>query len=630
MKRLVLVFVLAGLFALADRKLSKDEQIVHALNRLTLGPRPGDVEEVRRMGVEKWIDLQLHPERIPENPALAEKLKPFDTLQLAPAELLKEYPLIAPGMMIRFQPLNELLKQDQMNKIFSGTIDERKAIVNSLDPETRQKVLMSAGPQLSNLIPEFKKEADDARKAQQEERTKMIRQMNPQLMELITDPVQREIARTGDAAQIAKLLNEFDPSKRTQLAAALPRAQLGGLPDLRRAGIKMRQPQEVLISDLREAKILRAVYSNRQLEEVLADFWFNHFNVFEGKMQVRPLLASYEREAIRPHVLGHFKDLLLATAHHPAMLYYLDNWESMSPNVFDIGPFAPQIQPMVTMLSRNAKGINENYGRELMELHTLGVNGGYTQADVVAVARCFTGWTVAKPATDPHFVFAGFMHDAEAKTVLGHAIPAGGGESDGIQVIEILARHPSTAKFISKKLAQRFVADNPPQALVDRMAQTFLKTDGDIRAVLAAMFASPEFWSDSVYDGKMKSPFEMVVSAVRATGADAVDGFNLAQKIAEMGEPLYGKQEPTGYPNTGETWLNTSGLFARMNFATALSGGGMPGVKFDAARWQGKEPAAIARQFLGHEPSAEIREALAGDPKAVIPLLIGSPDFQKR
>jgi uncharacterized protein (DUF1800 family) len=379
---------------------------------------------------------------------------------------------------------------------------------------------------------------------------------------------------------------------------------------------------------------------------VLVDFWFNHFNVFENKnVQIQPqgavrmLLASYERDAIRPHVLGKFKDLLLATARHPAMLYYLDNWESISPNAFDsfqVGPFAAG-QNLAQQFSRQAHGLNENYGREVMELHTLGVDGGYTQADVIAVARCFTGWTIRQPTTKPEFVFASFMHDNGEKVVLGHMIAAGGGEPDGLQAIEILAHHPSTAKFISRKLAERFVADDPPQSLVDRMTQTFTKTDGDLRAVLQTMFTSPEFFSEGAWDAKVKSPFEMVVSAVRALGGEATDTFTLVQKIAELGEPLYGKLEPTGYPETGEGWLSTANLLGRMNFATTLASGQVPGVKLDSSRLDGKDAPAIAREVLGRPASDQTLEALAKglegkEPMArmVASLVLSSPDFQRR
>ena len=385
-----------------------------------------------------------------------------------------------------------------------------------------------------------------------------LRRRNPQLNDLLSNDDVR-IARSGNKEQRSALFARLDPDKRVLVASLLPAQILSDFPELRREAEFRRTPRLVPSDDLKQAKVFRAIYSNRQLEELLVDFWYNHFNVDTGKNVaqtanlVHQLVGSYERDAIRPHVFGHFKDLLLATAHHPAMLYYLDNWESVAPQAFQVGPFAPRRGTLNGIpnsilpgpFGRVAHGLNENYGREIMELHTLGVNGGYTQDDVIAVARCFTGWTVTNPES-PEFVFAPFMHDFGEKTVLGHKIPAGGGEQDALQVIDILARHPSTAKFISRKLAQRFVADDPPQALVDRMAQTFMKTDGDLRAVMAAMFTSPEFLSEGAWQAKVKSPFEMVVSAVRALNADAADTFTLVQKIADLGEPLYGKLEPVG------------------------------------------------------------------------------------
>jgi uncharacterized protein (DUF1800 family) len=412
-------------------------------------------------------------------------------------------------------------------------------------------------------------------------------------------------------------------------------------PDLRREAMRQRQPQQVVGSDLRAGKLLRAVYSNRQLEEVLVDFWFNHFNVYEGKnvqlanQSYRALLPSYERDAIRPHVLGHFKDLLLAVARHPAMLYYLDNWQSMSTDADDrmqVGPFArPMIFNQPPIVNRQAHGLNENYGRELMELHTMGVNGGYTQQDVIEVARCFTGWTVHRPS-DPEFIFTEFMHDDGEKTVLGHKIPANGGEKDGLQVIDILAHHPATARFISKQLAQRFVADEPPQAVIDRMVQTFLKTDGDLRVVLQTLFASTEFVSEGAWQAKIKSPFEMVVSAVRATGAEVMDTAALVQKISDLGEPLYGKVEPNGYPLTGDAWLGTADLLGRLSFASALVAGAVQGVKVDTTRWDNEDGAAISRDLLGREAAPETLGVISGrmPPKSVAALIIGSPEFNRR
>jgi uncharacterized protein (DUF1800 family) len=413
-------------------------------------------------------------------------------------------------------------------------------------------------------------------------------------------------------------------------------------------GEMSRQPQQVILDDLREAKLYRAIYSTRQLQEMLVDFWFNHFNVFEGKgFRFSALLASYERDAIRPHILGKFKDLLLATARHPAMLYYLDNWESMSGDVFDAGPFAPPafingavFRPGLgrpPFLARQAHGLNENYGRELMELHTLGVNGGYTQQDVINVARCFTGWTIRDGKQKPEFAFASYMHDNGEKVVLGHKIAAGGGEDDGLQVIDILAHHPSTARFISMEVARYFVADNPPPALVDRMAHVFMKTDGDLREVLKTLFTSREFFSEGAWNSKLKSPFEMVVSAVRALNGDATDAFVLARNIGEMGELLYAKEAPSGYKDTADAWLSTANLMARIEFANELAGGRVSGVKVDFSRLAGKDAAAMARELLGRDASeatlAQIEKSEHGnqpDPARIAALVLSSPEFQRR
>ena len=628
-----------------DTPLSKDQKIHQLLNRLTFGPRAGDFEGIRRMGADKWVDLQLHPERISENPVLEERLKPLETLRMTADEIVAAYPQVNPALIFRPTPLIELVTQDQQRRILNGTAEERRATLTALDPEKRKQVLVVIPQDRLAGLPESQKEADAARQAQQAERQKKIREAMPPLNDLLTqDQIQTAIRGNGD--QLRDLFSFLEPAKRQLVAAALPPQALAQVPEYRRMGMRTRQPQQVVSGDLKEGKVFRAIYSNRQLEELLVDFWFNHFNVYENKnLQVQPpgaermLLASYERDAIRPHVFGKFKDLLLATARHPAMLYYLDNWESMAPGgleKFQVGPFATGPN-LMQVFSRQAHGLNENFGREVMELHTLGVDGGYTQKDVIEVARCFTGWTIRQPATKPEFVFADFMHDSGEKVVLGHAIPAGGGEQDGLQVIEILAKHPSTARFISKELAQRFVADDPPKVLVDRMTQTFTKTDGDLRAVLQTMFASPEFFSEGAWQSKVKSPLEMVVSAVRALGGNVADTFTLAQKIADLGEPLYNKLEPTGYPNTGEAWLSTANLLGRMNFATALASGQIPGVKLDASRLEGKDAATIAREVLGRDASGQTLEALTKglegkEPTArmVASLVLSSPDFQRR
>jgi uncharacterized protein (DUF1800 family) len=640
-----------------NQKLSPDQQIVHALNRLTFGPRPGDVEEVRRIGLNKWIELQLHPDQIPENPALEAKLKPLATLGMSLADVVKEYPPQAQQLiavkMVAAAPVaagaNSILTPEQNRKVRNGTAEERTEVLKSLSPDQRKEVLAGLPANVIAYTPEFKEEAAEARKERQQALQMEARRRNPRLDDLLNQD-QLNAIQSRDKDRVMAVFASLDPDKRGTVAGLIPAQNLADFPEVRRMAQIRRTPRQVVSDDMKQAKVFRALYSNRQLEEVLVDFWYNHFNVDIGKttMQsqnlVHVLASNYERDAIRPHVFGHFKDLLLATARHPAMLYYLDNWESMSPTGYNVGPFAPRRgnangQPNSLLpgpLDRIAHGLNENYGREIMELHTLGVNGGYTQADVIAVARCFTGWTVTNP-DNPEFVFAPFMHDWAEKTVLGHKIPAGSGESDGLQVIDILAHHPSTAKFISRELAQRLVADEPPQSLVDRMAQTFTKTDGDLRAVLQTMFTSPEFFSEGAWQSKIKSPLEMVVSAARAFNADTNDTFTLVQKVADLGEPLYGKLEPTGYSNNGETWLSTAGVLGRMNFSAALVLGSIPGVKPDLSSLAGKAAPEIGRQILGHDMSPQTAAAIDqggqnrnSEPSFVGSMVLGSPDFQRR
>jgi len=437
-----------------------------------------------------------------------------------------------------------------------------------------------------------------------------------------------------------------------------------------------------ITGEMQGAKVARAVMSERQLQEVMVDFWFNHFNVFAQKGQVRWMLPSYERDAIRPHALGKFRDLVNATAHHPAMLFYLDNWMSTRADLtMPAGP------------NRGKKmGLNENYARELMELHTLGVDGGYSQQDVIEVARAFTGWTIERPEKGGEFVFRPIAHDRGEKRILGHVIRAGGGELDGMQVIDILARHPSTATFISTKLVRRFVSDEPPPALVERAAGTFRRTDGDIRAVLTTIFSSPEFWSAEAYRAKVKTPFDVVVSAARALdtqiaspgaasaypnqdltmtarpnvaeralergGFNIGGGFILARQVATLGEPLYEMQPPTGYPDVAEAWVNTGALLARMNFALALAHNRLPGARVDLPKLltgaDRSRPDRVLDRLLTlllhGQASPETRKVLAAqldspeitrstaydvgpkhtDVEKLAALVLGSPEFQRR
>jgi uncharacterized protein (DUF1800 family) len=412
-------------------------------------------------------------------------------------------------------------------------------------------------------------------------------------------------------------------------------------------------PRQVL-DELQEAKVLRALYSERQLDEVVVDFWMNHFNVFAQKGPERFLIGEYERDVIRPRAWGRFEDLLLATAESPAMLFYLDNWLSADPNApppgrargpyFRPGRFGGPPPPGTPAQpgKRPKRGLNENYAREIMELHTLGVDGGYTQKDVTEVARCFTGWTIrGLRQQNPEFIFDDRLHDHGDKIVLGQRI-LGGGQEEARRVIHILATHPSTATFISTKLCRRFVADDPPAALVERAAATFRQTDGNIREVVRTIVTSPEFFAPEARAAKVKTPLEFVVSAARVAGARVEDASELARRIAAMGMPLYMQAPPTGYKDTAEAWVSTSGLVARLNFALDLAGGRIRGVTVDAAGLAPGGPDgpgladSMAARLVPAGLSESTRKAVEGeaglglDPARVAGLVLGSPEFQRR
>jgi uncharacterized protein (DUF1800 family) len=335
------------------------------------------------------------------------------------------------------------------------------------------------------------------------------------------------------------------------------------------------QSPRFVIAELQRAKLLRAVYSVRQLQEVMVDFWSNHFNIFAAKGVDRWLVTEYERDTIRPRAVGRFRDLLLATAQSPAMLFYLDNWLSSSPEA-------------ALNRARNGKaairkaGINENYARELMELHTLGVDGGYTQKDVGEVARCFTGWTIRQPRGKPEFLFDSRMHDRGAKTVLGTTIPAGGGVEDGIKVIDLLAGHASTVRFIAGKLVRRFVRDDPPAALVARVADVFRDSGGDLKTTLRAIFTAPEFFSPDAVGAKIKKPLELIASALRAAGGETDAAQPVLRHLVAMGEPLFLSVPPTGFPDLAATWTSPDMLLARMNFAIDLTANRIRGTRIKA------------------------------------------------
>src|ERR1022692_677714 len=538
-----------------QKPLTGDEKILQALNRMTWGPRPGDVREVKSVGLKKWIDRQLHPENIAENPVLEEKLKTLDTLTMSGAELVRNY------------PTPQMVRQMVNGQLPFPADPDRKLMLTKLMEKFEQR----------------QAKGGDAAAAPGPANGKA-------LSDLFT-PAEVRSLRQGSPQQRLAAFLALPREKQDDAIAAMPQGLRQGLfaiapPDLRRRVEMANGPQQMVARDLSEGKLLRAIYSNRQLDEVLTDFWFNHFNVYLDKGADRYLVTEYERDVIRPHVLGKFRELLEATAKSPAMLFYLDNWQS-------VGPDAPQARGK----KGGPRGLNENYGRELLELHTLGVDGGYMQADVTEAARCFTGWTIVQPQRGGAFAFNQRVHDDGEKAVLGVKIAKGGGISDGEKVLDMVAHHAATARFIAKKLAMRFVADDPPASLVERMAETFRRTDGDLRAVMKTMLESKEFFSQGAYLGKLKSPLEVVASAVRAVTGEVDYAFPLANQVAQLGEPLYRKQEPTGYSNSSKEWLNSGGLLARMNFALQLADNKIPGVKVDAS---------------------------------VATIALGSPEFQKR
>ncbi len=513
----------------ATREQTADEQVKHVLNRLAFGPRPGEYERVRAMGVDKWIDAQLRPDRIDDRAAEEFIASHFPAARMSPGDLMSQYPMVNAAQLARRAQGKQLTREDSV-----------------------------------------------------------------QFM------------------QTARRNYQF-------------------------------------IGQLMSERIARAEISERQLDDVMTEFWLNHFNVFVAKGQPeRYFLADYESNVIRPRAMGKFHDLLEAVAKSPAMLFYLDNWESMRDSTrpalaqdnragMRLGGGALRRRPgafggrgigmngmgdprrdslMQLAAQRRPKGLNENYGRELLELHTLGVDGGYTQQDVINAARALTGWTIDRPRQDAEFVFRAQMHDAGEKIVLGHAMPAGRGMEDGEELLRIVATHPATARFIATKLVRRFVSDSAPKALVDRAAATFTRTDGDIREVVRTIVTSDEFFSRAAYKSKVKSPFELVVSARRAVGAQPDTTPRTAAIIARLGQPMYGHQAPDGYPDVGDAWINTGSILNRINFGLALAAGRVPGVS--ANGWP--DANALARAPRDSQVDGVIRTFLRGE---------ASPDTRK-
>jgi uncharacterized protein (DUF1800 family) len=538
--------------------LTERQAAAHLLNRFAFGPRPGEVDAVVRMGLDRWLDRQLASD-LPDAKAL-EDLRELPALNMSTDQIFKTYP-----------PAGTILVQAK----------------------------------LAGILP---------------------------------DDIKR-----GDL----KVKNRENDPERDELKAKLKAF----------AAEQGYRPEKELIGQLMTQKLVRAVESENQLEEVMTDFWFNHFNVSSTDPKVRPYLLSYERDAIRPQALGSFRGLLEATAKSPAMLVYLDNAQSTAaagePTTMqdeedrtprrrarfggrgaavadDSDPAMARYNGQGMLAARQNRlarsplapkkkgqqGVNENYARELMELHTLGVDGGYSQQDVVEVARAFTGWGIlpGQPKVraaaeirlaraeragglgfhqEGDFLFRADQHDAAAKTILGVSFPAGRGIEDGEGVLDLLAANRATARHIATQLAVRFVSDHPSPALVDHLTGVYLKTGGDVRRLVAAIAESPEFWSRDAVGAKIKSPFELAASALRITGGEVIDPTALFQWINRMGQPLYAYQAPTGYPDRAEAWVNTGSLLNRMNFGLQLAANRVKGVSVDLTTLDGgREPAS--------------------------------------
>jgi len=532
--------------------LTKEQRAIHALNRLTFGPRPGDLDQVLALGVDKWIDQQLQPETIDDS-ALNARLGPLRTLNMKPKDLVQAFPNL--GMIKAVVDGKAATPNDSMHAMLY------RAQLTRLQIQTQQK----ANSASAKKVDTSNKSPDELLRDQQKQTATALAK------DLIALPKEQRIPT----------LEGYSGDQLLALGAATPadlRDKLNAdfTPEQREAFQALGYPPSVPVNELQQAKLLRVIYSERQLQEVITDFWLNHFNVFLNKDADQHYTTSYERDVLRPHAFGKFRDLLIATAQSPAMLFYLDNWSSIGPNSQAAGG-GKNTSP------DPKRGLNENYAREIMELHTLSVNGGYTQTDVTELAKVLTGWTIDNPGQGGGFVFDPKKHEPGDKHVLGKTIHENGVQ-EGMEVLDVLAGSPQTARFISKKLAQRFVADDPPPELVNRLAGRFQETDGDIREILHTLFTSPEFWSPQSYRAKVKTPLEFVVSAVRASGADVGNPGPLIQVLAKMGEPLYQMQPPTGYSMLADYWINSDALLDRLNFALQMSNSQVGGIKFDAPK----------------------------------------------
>jgi uncharacterized protein (DUF1800 family) len=631
-----------------------DQRILHALDRLTFGPRPGEVEEVKAIGLDAWIAQQLHPRTIDDS-AMEQRLQQFPAMRLTEEELTRRFP---PGSIIR---------QVENGKIpaplFNAT--ERAIYENQVvtDKKKQEQDKASATAKANNL-------AGTSGNAQ------TVAPPPPALPPVLSATEVTALLGLAPGPRMAKLValpaGEYAPFRHQLTPAQRTALEEGMSPDQRETLIALENPRQLVQGEVLQSRVLRAVYSQRQLQEVMTDFWLNHFNIFLGKTGEEIYsLVPYERDVIRPNALGSFEQLLLETATSTAMMTYLDNASSTGPNSGNANGspgHAFANRPFLPAKGASPRGLNENYARELMELHTLGVNGGYTQRDVTEVAKVFTGWTIEHPPKGgPRFVFDESLHQPGTKHVLGVEIKEDGFK-EGLEVLHLLATSPATAHFVCRKLAVRFVSDDPPQTLVDRLSTVFLASNGNIGEVMRFLVQSPEFWSVASYRAKIKTPEDFVISAIRAGGVDVQDANVVVKAISDLGQPLYGRQTPDGYSMLSTPWVNSSALLERMNFSLALASNRLSkGVTVNWFAQLGAVPLPpeeqerqienlllhgqvsektrdlIVQQLAGVSPQpppqqgaakpvaiSQAHQAADRDAALTAGLLFGSPDFQRR
>lgn len=652
-----------------------EQRILHALNRLTFGPRPGEVDQVRRMGLAQWFEVQLNPQSVDDS-ALEARLAAFPAMMLSQPELTRRYP--SPQVLRMMAQQNTPLPSEPMEHAiyadgiaFYRAAEARKAAAQGTPDNASQTTPMrssdaaSAGNELGTpndpgapnrmdstagarpaggaqadllgsesayslgtgkrVAGSLAMGADAPAKGEgdlaQQRGGNRSRPTHDE--SAFPEAATLEILALAPDARVRRILS-LEPSQLVNFRRSLSATELTAVardlsPEQKEILAALQGSEPMIRAEVLQSRLDRDIYSNRQIEAVMTDFWLNHFSVYMGKNQNEPyFLPAYERETIRPHALGRFEDLLVATAKSPAVLMYLDNWQSIGPDsdaAHRGARFAAAARNGLVKQALKDRGLNENYARELMELHTLGVNcevsnnhtareldpgcgKGYTQADVTEVAKVFSGWTIDRPNQGGEYKFEERRHEPGLKTVLGESIHENG-EKEGLEVLHMLALSPATARFVSTKLAVRFVSDTPPPSLIDRMAKSYLASGGEIRSVLRTMFKSPEFWSPAVYRAKVKTPLEFVVSALRATDADVTNAVPVVQSLERLGMPIYGMQTPNGYSWRGEPWVSTGALVSRMNFAIVLSAGKLPGTRTDWPQLLGEIPAEPQTAAIG-------------------------------